>query len=219
MKMILIIEATSRFIDIGLGNENKLLFNHRIENDLSIIKEQLISSYVLQSLKELRKKPKDIKIIAVDIGPGRLTSTRNSVSFANGLAFSLGIPICPFTSFELIGFEAWKLFGLPILCTINSTEGKAYAGLYANDTVLKMKFGGLELITKEITKGIEELVVAGEHINLIQEILNGKKIHNSEITSGHAKTFIEMWPSFKNKIVLYPEIITTINDQSRKLYD
>ena len=48
----------------------------------------------------------DIEVIAVDTGPGGLSSIRSAVAYANGLAFSLGVRVFPVTSLELMAIAA-----------------------------------------------------------------------------------------------------------------
>ena len=45
---------------------------------------------------------KDLKLIAVGVGPGRFTGIRTALSVAKSLAYSLQIPLCPLNSLELI---------------------------------------------------------------------------------------------------------------------
>ena len=53
--------------------------------------------------------------IVVDIGPGRLGSTRTAVAFANGLGFARGIPVTPVSSFLTLGVYSEKTHGRPCL--------------------------------------------------------------------------------------------------------
>jgi tRNA A37 threonylcarbamoyladenosine modification protein TsaB len=215
MKLKLVIEPCSISIKIAFGYTNKLIYCS-LENELKTPDCRDISSIIAHGLHVIGKKSQDIEAIAVNVGPGRLTSVRSGVSFANGLAFSLNIPIYPFYSFELIGYEAWKKFSLPALCTLNSTDENAYLCLYDNASIKILKYGKLNCIVENALAGIDELVVAGDHINIVKQLFDNIIIHDSGIVSGKASTFFEIPYLNENRKLVDPAIAIPINDQSRE---
>lgn len=217
MSLVLVIETSSRPYGVILGNEGNVLFDS--SEDLNFRDNRDIPFLVASGLKRISKRASDIELIAVNIGPGGLSSIRAGVSFVNGLAFGLKIPVCPFTSFELMGFEAWEKCRLPILCTARATEGNAYIGLYDNKNVSIMRFGLLGNVVKEATSGLNEFAVAGAYIDEVQKLFNGIEVHDSGIKTGQAKNFIKMEYPVAERAVYFPDIVTPINEQSRELYE
>lgn len=95
----------------------------------------------------------DIDAIGVDIGPGSLGSLRDGANFANALGYALHIPVFAFTSFELVGRAVAG--ELPVLCVRRANEGLAYAGLYAEGAVRRMRWGALEEIVNDVAGRID----------------------------------------------------------------
>lgn len=217
MNLVLVIETSSSPFGVVLGSNKNVFFNSAEGSSLKENRD--LPLLVVRGLEVIGERADNIGIIAVNIGPGGLSSVRAGVSFANALAYGLGIPVCPFTSFELIGFEAWKKFQLPVLCTARATEGNAYVGLYEKGAVKIMRFGLLEDIVKEVTFEIHEFTVAGPHRNIILELFNNSKIHDSGIQVGQAKTFMEMEDFIVERRVFFPDIVSPINEQSGILYE
>lgn len=80
-----------------------------------------LGDLVAQTLAESGAAFRDIAAIAVDIGPGGLSSMRAAVAYANGLAFSLGVRIFPITSLELMAIAAAEKHDGPFLCLRRGT--------------------------------------------------------------------------------------------------
>ena len=74
----------------------------------------------------------DVGTIAVDVGPGGLSSIRSAVAYANGLAFSLGVPIYPVSSLELMAIAARRVHPGPVLSLKPAHGGNVFAGLFAD---------------------------------------------------------------------------------------
>lgn len=217
VNLVLVIETSSSPFGVVLGEGNNVLFNS--PDDACLRGKRDLSLLVYRGLNFIGKRPNDIGTIAVNVGPGGLTSVRSGVGFANALAFALGIPVCPFTSFELSGFEAWKNFQLPVLCTARASKGNAYVGLYDNGAVTVMRFGLLEIIAREVTSELGEFIVAGAHREYLRELLASSKIHDSGVQLGQAKTFLEMKHLISKRGYVFPYLVSPINEQSKVFYE
>lgn len=72
--------------------------------------------------------------IAVAIGPGSFTGVRVGVSFAQGLAFALGIPVVTISTLEVLARRAARQArfsnGQGILSAIDARRQEVYVGLY-----------------------------------------------------------------------------------------
>lgn len=217
MNLVLIIDTSVGFTNIVFGSEGRVIYDHRDESRPQDDRD--ISVLVEHGLNSIGQGLDNIKILAVNIGPGGLTAVRVGVSFASGLAYGLKVPVCPFTSFELIGFEAWKKYQLPVLCIAKGTTGRTCAGLYNEGSVSAMKFGSLEEIVIELASDLTELSVAGFHRDLVQRLLTQSKVHDSMIQVGRASTILEIEPPVTDRKIIYPNIVSPLYTLSEVFHE
>ncbi len=187
-----------------------------IYTDKSVNMAQKKELFVIltEALNKLEKKVKDISEIIVDIGPGGTSSVRTGVSFANALAYGLGIGVCPVSSFELIGIELWQKYNQPSIITAKSIKNNAFIAYFNNNKLQKIVYGK---IAEEVEKLIDskEFYVAGAHQDLIEQLLEDKyTIKQSGILRANHEVIISNRERFiKNKLV-YPKIAVPINEQN-----
>lgn len=86
---------------------------------------ELITAKIKSGLKKNKVSLNDLTHIAVDKGPGSFTGCRISVNVAKTLAYSLNIPIIPFSSLEIMAFEILK----------NKKEAEVFALLDAHKSL------------------------------------------------------------------------------------
>lgn len=219
MDLILGISTSSTHFEVILGDDSNgspnsqpsVVFSSK--NDLFIDNTRDIALLVSEGIAKLGATASDIKSIIVDIGPGGTSLVRTGVAFANGFAYSLKIPVCPVSSVELIGLEAWEKYQLPVICTIKSIKDNAYVALYAGK-LIKLKYGILKEVVAEMTTEISEFVVAGAHRAQLVEFFTDKKIHDSGLQIGQAKFLIEKAETFKDRAVSFPLFAHPITEQS-----
>ncbi len=176
-----------------------------------------IALLVAEGLEKMGLTAQDITNLIVDIGPGGTSLVRTGVAFANGLSYSLGIPICPVSSVELIGFEAWEAYKLPVICTVKSIKEYAYVALY-DGKLVKIKYGILDIVVADMVAEIEEFVVAGVHRPQLLAAFSHKKVHDSGLQFGKAKYLIEQSALFADRFVSFPAFVQPITEQSAHLY-
>ncbi|MBN1300368.1 MAG: tRNA (adenosine(37)-N6)-threonylcarbamoyltransferase complex dimerization subunit type 1 TsaB [Melioribacteraceae bacterium] len=79
-----------------------------------------------QSLQNCSVNKRDIKSIAVSIGPGSFTGLRIGLSGAKGIAAGLNIPIIPVPTFDVCAYEIFEynphIKKLAIVGKVNTTE-------------------------------------------------------------------------------------------------
>lgn len=102
----LFIDTHFKDIIICLFKDNELV------NKKIIINAKSTSVETMPAINEVLNSSKitihDIRIIAVDKGPGSFTGIRIGVTIAKVLAYSLNIPIVSLTSLDLIGINLTK---------------------------------------------------------------------------------------------------------------
>lgn len=216
MSLTLGISTSSTDFEAVLGDNSQVLFSSK--NNLFLDDTKDIALLVSESLAQLGLTPHDIKNITVDIGPGGTSLVRTGVAYANGLAYSLGIPVCPVLSVELVGLEAWEKYQLPVICTAKSMKDNAYVALYSGK-LLTLKYGVLKDVVSEVVSGIDEFVVAGTHRAQLIELFPHKKVHDSGIQFGQTKFLIEKNNLFSNRNISFPNFVIPITEQSIFVYD
>jgi tRNA threonylcarbamoyladenosine biosynthesis protein TsaB len=189
MSLVLGIETSSRSYAVVFGR-GTLLFDSG--EDIRGEPPQDLAGLVERGLGAIGAGLADIDIIAVDIGPGGLGAVRAGVSFANALAYALKRPVCPFTAFELIGFEAWRQAGVPILCLRATSHGNAYVGLFDGTAMTAMRYGQLAPTVAAVAGGLERLGVAGTSRDRIAAVLPRATVIDTGVEGARARSLIEI---------------------------
>jgi tRNA threonylcarbamoyladenosine biosynthesis protein TsaB len=81
---------------IDTSNNQKTIVSlddDRVEQSTGVDKSQQVLVLINKILEKNKKNMKDISEIEVEIGPGSYTGLRVGVAVANGLAWSLKIPV------------------------------------------------------------------------------------------------------------------------------
>jgi tRNA threonylcarbamoyladenosine biosynthesis protein TsaB len=131
-----------------------------------------LSDMVSSGLSAVDGRFQDIETIALDIGPGNLSSVRAAVAYANGLAFSLKIKIFCASSLELMAAESRQHRpASPVLCVRNAGAGSAYAGLFMPDGAPCLRHGPMKQLVTDMATGMTEIRVAGDFRAQIAGIL------------------------------------------------
>ena len=212
MSLVLVIDTASSPFSVALGNGTALLFDSAEHAEAGPQKD--LSLLVDRGLAAVGRAIDQIGHIAVDIGPGGLSSVRTGVAFANALSFGLGKPLLPYFSFELMGFEAQKIQPLPVLCTANASGDNAYAGLYDRGSLGNLRFGPLETLVREAVSGLAAFQVAGYHRTEILEMFGPSGARDSGVRRGRAGTFFEMRGARTEPMAPVFQPLTPINEQS-----
>ncbi len=211
MSLTIGISTSSSKFNLAIGEEENIIFN---SEDLLLNNNKKISFLLSTGLKNSKKTVNEISNIIVDIGPGGTSRVRTGVAFANSLAYSLGISVCPVSSFELIGIQVWEKFKLPIICTVKSIRGSAYIGLYNNKKLILTKHGNIKNIIHKLTETIDEFVITGYHTDIVKDLFPNKKIHECDFQYGNAKILVENSNFFSKKAISFPSIAIPITEQT-----
>ena len=101
----------------------------------------------------------DLSEIVVDIGPGRLGSTRTAVAFANGLAYARALPIVPLNSIIMLGAYAEATYGKPCLVLRSAARRQYHWGLVKGGQIIEAGFAPDAVISPKYNGAV---VVAGD---------------------------------------------------------
>ncbi len=80
-------------------------------------------------LKNLEIDQKDLKALAVALGPGSFTSLRVGLSFAKGMSLGLGIPVIGIPTLDVTAYQQ-PVEDLPLCAFLQAGRGKLAASFY-----------------------------------------------------------------------------------------
>ena len=107
---------------ITLAEDDKILRSETIVSDGQNYHSAYLISTIVKMLKELNLTPKDIDMIATDIGPGSFTGIRACTTVARVLAQQLDIKAVGVSSLEILS----KILGGNDLVALDARKNKAY---------------------------------------------------------------------------------------------
>lgn len=199
--------SSNQFI-LALGEDNRLIFN---SGDYESDKD--IGALMLLALEKTQRSAGEIQRIVADIGPGGTSRVRTGVSFANGLAFSLSIGVCPVSLFELTGKLLWERHQLPVVSTINSLKGNAYIGFFDEGAMQPTRFGFIDQILPDMAAHLDAFVVAGPHSAAIQALFPDKKIVSDNDLAGIAQIIMAHSDEWADRELKFPHIALPITEK------
>ena len=107
---------------ITLAEDDKVLKSETIVSDGQNYHSAYLISTIVKVLKELNLTPKDIDMIATDIGPGSFTGIRACTTVARVLAQQLDIKAVGISSLEILS----NILGGNDLVALDARKNKAY---------------------------------------------------------------------------------------------
>lgn len=179
MRLLLALEASSRTCAVAVGDGERPRAQRAARRDDPAFAG--IGDLAARALAASDATFGDIETVAVDIGPGGLSSMRAAVAYANGLAFSLGVKVFPVTSLELMAIAAREKSGGPFLCLKRGTGGNTYAGLFADGGVAELRHGPHDSVVPSIAAGLQRACLAGVPTDDVTGLLPGVTIADSGI--------------------------------------
>ena len=107
---------------ITLSEDNKIIESKIILSDGENYHSAYLISTIVEILKSNNLEPKDIDMIATDIGPGSFTGIRACTTVARVLAQQLGLKAVGVSSLEILS----KILGGNDLVALDARKNKAY---------------------------------------------------------------------------------------------
>lgn len=181
MRLVLAVEASAGTYKVAAGNGEQPLAERTSRRDDPMFAG--LGALTAATLADAGAEFTDIGVIAVDIGPGSLSSIRASVAYANGLAFSLGAMIFPIGSLELMATEACQGWDGPVLCLRKGEGGNAYAGLFTGGEAAELRYGPRSAIIPALAGGADRVRLAGAYADEAAGLLPGVTVERTGIES------------------------------------
>jgi tRNA threonylcarbamoyladenosine biosynthesis protein TsaB len=168
MSLTLALETSSGRFAVAIGRGDAVLYNSLADTEEG--PERDLAWAVRRALDQAGAAPSDLSLLVVDTGPGGLGSVRGGVTFANALAFALGLPIAAFNYFEVVAQQGGAL-DQPLLVALPAAGGDGYAGLIRDGQVASMRFGPLAEVLRQAAGDAPALAVAGRLRGRLGEFL------------------------------------------------
>jgi tRNA threonylcarbamoyladenosine biosynthesis protein TsaB len=217
MRLTLALEASSRIYAVAAGDSD-----HPSAQRAARYRDPGFSGLgelAAQALAAAGATFSDIGTIAVDAGPGGLSSIRAAVAYANGLAFSLGVKVFPITSLELMAIAARETHPEPVLSLKRGHGGIYYAGLYADGEDAEMRCGPLSSIAPAIADGLEKICVAGDSVAELADLLPDVTLIDSGIANADVSILYRTARSTVARSERLVDTASAVNEGSRIFYE
>ncbi|GAB7043554.1 MULTISPECIES: tRNA (adenosine(37)-N6)-threonylcarbamoyltransferase complex dimerization subunit type 1 TsaB [Catenuloplanes] len=140
-----------------------------------------IGGLVETALAAAGRTPADIELIAVDLGPGNLSSVRAGVAYANGLGFSLDRRVVGIHGLRVLAFTAAPEPDRPVLCLRNAGAGNVYAAVYEHGKATLMRHDKLTSICETVRASHSALILAGAFRDQARALLTGVDVTDSGV--------------------------------------
>ena len=108
----------------------------------------------------------EVRVVAVDVGPGLFTGLRVGLATAKGLAYALGVPMIGLPSLDLLAFP-FRHSPRTVVVAIDARRGELYHAAYRTVPGGLQRIGphsiGLpEALAADLMAGGEEVLLAGD---------------------------------------------------------
>jgi tRNA threonylcarbamoyl adenosine modification protein YeaZ len=190
VSLTLAVETSSPAYAAAIGTPGRVLVHRSVRREESSF--QGLGDLVASSLAEIGAGFADVGQLAVDVGPGSLSSVRAAVAYVNGLAFSLDLMIFCASSLELLAAAVPDRDGEPVLCVRNAGAGNVYAGLFGRGTTPSLRYGPLEPAVKSLAGELARVSVAGALREQVAGALGGAQVRDTGVEFPDVLTLLEL---------------------------
>jgi len=216
MLPILGIETSGDLCSVAVLSEGKKYSeaNLLIKN----IHAEMLVPLIEQALDNISLSPRELKTIAVSIGPGSFTGLRIGLSVAKGMALANGISICPVPTMEVWAFGISKILpeGSEFSVILNANVNDVYLASFrvkekAYEILEEIRIEGKRTVKEKIGKDkilFGNVAFSGDMPNSFlptgREVaewtyLFGKDLLTSNIDFLEPEYFMEFVPKIKAK--------------------
>lgn len=216
MGFLLAIEASSRAYAIAAGTGSTASSRRAAERTDPGFAG--IGDLAARTLAAADAKFSDISLIAVDAGPGGLSSIRAAVAYANGLAFSLGVKVFSASSLELMAIAARREHPGPVLVVKRGQGGNFYAGLFTDGEGAQLRHGPASTVVPALAATLSAVHVAGAPADDVAALLPGVAVTDTGIADADVATLYEAARTM-NALERLVDVATAINEASPIFYE
>jgi tRNA threonylcarbamoyl adenosine modification protein YeaZ len=217
MSLLLAVESSSNEYRVVLGRDGEAIFDSAVDKcDLSF---RTLGALLECGLETVGMEAREIKGVAINVGPGSLTFVRAGISFVNALAFSLNVKIYPFNWFEIIAAQTREATELPVLGAVPASSDNAYVGLIRGTSVEIMRFGRVHEALAKISDDVGNVAVAGRIRQRLAAMLEETNVVDTGVENPDARTLLklgyEAWRDDRRGTMQ----VEALNDQSDVFFE
>ena len=195
MPLTLAIDCSLRWVNLGLGDGEKLLGEEAM--DVGRKQSEVLPIAVESFLVRHDRSLSDLGRIAVMVGPGYYTGIRVGLSYAAALAESLGIQLIPLSTLFAMAFPLLSP-NRTVIPVVKARNGAVYAAAYTNSAdspniaIESLSPVYLELpdffaILKNLDLPTDNILIAGCDALIFEEIASsGYPVDSSARTDGRS---------------------------------
>ena len=216
VKLLLTVETSWNQHRLVLGDSAGRLFDSHSDCTERPLE---LSDQILNGLETIGAQVRDIRAIAINIGPGGLSSIRTGIAFSNALAFSLSIPIYPFNYFQIVAKEILKMSDLPAIVAVPAAGDRAYVGLVRGGSVELMRFGSLASVVRAVGADLKEVAVVGRLRLQLLPLLRPAKVVDTMIETPDCRVLFEMGLAAWEQASVAADQVSPLNEESEIFHE
>jgi tRNA threonylcarbamoyladenosine biosynthesis protein TsaB len=158
---ILAVETSSLAGGVALLDDERLVAEYLL--DVSVTHSERLMAAVDRVLADARWTARELRGLAVAVGPGSFTGLRIAVSTVKGLALGLDLPIAAVPTLDAMA-AALPWAALPVCPVLDARKGEVYASLYRWDGgAMRRDWDYLALPPEALAARLTEpVIVAGD---------------------------------------------------------
>lgn len=158
---ILAVETSSLAGGVALLDDERLVAEYLL--DVSVTHSERLMAAVERVLADARWTARELRGLAVAVGPGSFTGLRIAVSTVKGLALGLDLPIAAVPTLDAMA-AALPWAALPVCPVLDARKGEVYASLYRWDGgAMRRDWDYLALPPEALAARLTEpVIVAGD---------------------------------------------------------
>lgn len=190
MITVLAIETSSRRSSVAISRDGAVVFD---SDEAAVSADGFDLAKLVAHAFECADLPiGGIAAVAVDVGPGGLNAVRAGVTFANGLALALGIPVMAATSMEVMAHQAWSSLRLPVVCVRGATRENASLAIRDDSNPMTLSYGELSVLAGCVAGLRGSYAVAGRFRKELIELLPAMALIDSGIEAPTAAGLLSL---------------------------
>ncbi|MBI5308918.1 MAG: tRNA (adenosine(37)-N6)-threonylcarbamoyltransferase complex dimerization subunit type 1 TsaB [Planctomycetes bacterium] len=172
---VLGIETSGNIGGVALGQDNRIVIAGNLGSP-ALHDKELVSA-IKSLLHEAGWTPRDIDLIAVDVGPGSYTGLRVGTTCAKTLAYSLNKPVIDVPAFDAIA-ESYPMNSTPICPIMDARRGHVYACIYQLENAQRKRVSDFLIIQPERLVSLlpRPVIIFGNGVLLHKKQLQQKDI-------------------------------------------
>jgi len=143
---VLGIETSGNIGGIALSKDNHIIIAGNLGSPA--MHDKVLVPAIKTMLHEVSWTPRDIDLIAVDVGPGSYTGLRVGITCAKTLAYALNKPVIDVPAFDAIA-ENYPMNSTPICPIMDARRGHVYACIYQLENAQRKRVSDFLIIQPE----------------------------------------------------------------------